>query len=247
MTRLTFQGSANLGGAWTPDGKRIAFSSNKEGLFNLFSQAADGSGGLEPLLGGEKPWATSSWQAPSSWSRDGLLAFDEVNPTTGYDIWVLGISDHKAQAFIRTSFNESAPQFSPDGRWLAYVSDESGRSETYVQSYPGHMKWPISTGGGTEPVWNRNGRELFYRSGNKMMAVDITTQPGFSAGKPQMLFEGPYRTGGLAMPNYDVSLDGQHFLMVKGSEQAQAAATQINVVLNWFEELKQKVPAGLTK
>ena len=130
-----------------------------------------------------------------SWSPDGqLLAFIEVNPTTGWDIWVLRHrGDRKAQPFLRTPFNEGAPRFSPDGRWLAYISDESGRYEIYVQPYPGPGgKWQISTEGGTEPVWNPNGRELFYRSGDKMMAVDIATQPSFAAGKPRMLFEGPY-------------------------------------------------------
>jgi Tol biopolymer transport system component len=181
-----------------------------------------------------------------SWSPDGqILAFLDVDPTTGYDIWVLRVGDRKTQPFLRTSFNESAPRFSPDGHWLAYISDESGRCEIYVQPYPGPgSKWQISTEGGTEPVWNPNGRELFYRSGNKMMAVDIATQPAFNAGKPRMLFEGPYLPTPLTFPNYDVSADGQRFLMLKPVEQAEAAPTQINVVLNWFEELKQKVPVG---
>ncbi len=114
-----------------------------------------------------------------------------------------------------------------------------------MQRYPGPGgKWQISTEGGTEPVWNPNGRELFYRSGDKMMAVDIATQPGFAVGKPRMLFEGQYEPTPATFPNYDVSPDGQRFLMLKPTEQAQAAPTQINVVLNWFEELKQKVPAG---
>ena len=239
LTRLTFQGGDGMG-AWSPDGKRIAFYSGKEGPTNLFWQLADGSGGLERLNTSEYT------QAPNSWSPDGqLLAYLEVNPTTGYDIWVLRLSDRKAQPFLRTQFNESAPRFSPDGRWLAYISDESGRNEIYVQPYPGPGgKWQISTEGGTEPVWNRNGRELFYRSGNKMMAVDVTTQTGFAAGKPRMLFEGPYLPTPITFPNYDVSSDGQRFLMLKPTEQAQAAPTQINVVLNWFEELKQKVPTG---
>ena len=239
--RLTLQGSVNGMGAWTPDGKRITFVSNKEGPLNLFWQLADGSGGPERL-------ATSEYaQTPNSWSPGGQLAFSETNPT-GYDIWVWQLSDHKAQPLLSKRFNESAPQFSPDGHWLAYVSDESGRYETYVQPYPATGgKWPISSDGGTEPVWNRNGRELFYRSGNKMMAVDITTEPGFSVGKPQTLFEGPYLPTPATMPNYDVSADGQRFLMLKPAEQAQASPTQISVVLNWFEELKQKVPAGLKK
>ncbi len=240
LTRLTFQGDLNLLGAWTPDGKRIAFQSNKEGTPNVFWQLADGSGGMERLTTGEYR------QSPNSWSPDGqLMAFIEVNPTTGYDIWVLRLNDRKAQPFLRTPFNEGAPRFSPDGRWLAYTSDESGRPEIYVQPYPGPGgKWQISTEGGTEPVWNPNGRELFYRIGDRMMAVDITTQPGFAAGKSRMLFEGQYVPTPVMFPNYDVTPDGQRFLMLKPTEQVQSEPNQINVVLNWFEELKQKVPTG---
>jgi hypothetical protein len=248
LTRLTFEGNNNLAPLWSPDGKRIAFISSKDGPQNIFWQLADGSGGLERLT-------TSDYtHVPMSWSPDGqLLSYTEVNPTTGYDLWVLRVGDpsagsgqaRKAQPFLRTPYNESVSRFSPDGRWLAYISDESGRYEIYVQPYPGPGgKWQISTEGGREPVWNRNGRELFYRSGDKMMAVDIATQPNFSAGKPHVLFEGPYEPAPLTNPNYDVSPDGQRFLMLKPVEQAQAAPTQINVVLNWFEELKQKVPAG---
>jgi Tol biopolymer transport system component/predicted Ser/Thr protein kinase len=240
LTRITFGGSVNQDSTWTPDGKRIAVQSNREGPLNMFWQLADGSGGVEHLVSSEYD------NFPISWSPDGqLLAFAEVNPTTGYDIWVLRLSDRKAQPFLRTTFNESAAHFSPDGRWLAYISDESGRFEIYVQPYPGPGgKWQISTEGGTEPVWNRNGRELFYRSGGKMMAVDITTQPTFASGKPRMLFEGQYSPAPGTANNFDVSSDGQRFLMIKPNEAGEAAPTQINVVLNWFEELKQKVPTG---
>jgi serine/threonine-protein kinase len=248
LTRLTFEGNRNTDPAWTPDGKRIAFESNKEGPQNLFMQLADGSGGLERLT-------TSDYNHfPLSWSPDGqLLAFIEFNPTTGRDIWVLRLGDpsagsgqvRKAQPFLRTPSDETSPQFSPDGRWLAYASNESGPYEIYVQPYPGPGgKWQISTEGGAEPVWNPNGRELFYRNGDKMMAVDVTTQPSFSVGKPRMLFEGQYQPTPVTFPNYDVSPDGQRFLMLKASEQEQAAPTQINVVLNWFEELKRRVPAN---
>jgi eukaryotic-like serine/threonine-protein kinase len=247
LTRFTFEGNSNQYPVWKPDGKRIAFQSNKEGVPNLFWQLADGSGALERLTTSEDT------QTANSWSPDGQLAFIEINPTTGWDIWVLQMGGpsagteqaRKALAFLRTPFNESAPRFSPDGRWLAYVSDESGRFEIYVQPYPGPGgKWQISTEGGTEPVWNPNGRELFYRSGDKMMAVDIATQPSFAAGKPKVLFAGQYVPTPVTFPNYDVSPDGQRFLMLKPSDAAEAAPTQINVVLNWFEELKQKVPTG---
>ena len=222
---------------------------------NIFWLLADGSGGLERLT-------TSEYvQSPQSWSPDGqLLAFIEIKPNTPTEVWVLRMGDpslrsgqapsagsaqvRKAQLFLQqTQFTEEAPQFSPDGRWLAYISDESGRREVYVQPYPGPGgKWQISTEGGREPVWNRNGRELFYRIGNKMMAVDISTQPSFAAGKPRMLFEGQFALARGTSPNYDVSLDGQRFLMVKPAGQEQSAPSQINVVLNWFEELKRRVP-----
>ena len=237
LTRFTLEGSDNEYPAWSPDAKWIAFQSDKEGPGNLWWQRADGSGGLERLT-------TSVYaQAPSSWSQDGqLLAFTELNTSTGgkHDIWVLRLSDREPQLFLREPSDEGAPRFSPDGRWLAYVSDESGRKEVYVKPYPAPGgKWQISTDGGNEPVWNRNGRELFYRDRNKMMAVETTTQPSFSAGKPRMLFEGQYVPGsGPEFPNYDASPDGQHFLMIKESR------ARLNVVLNWFEELKQKVPTG---
>jgi len=240
LTRFTFGGNYNSAPVWTPDGKRIAFMSNREGPQNVFWEPADRSGGPERLT-------TSEYTpVPMSWSPDGqLLAFSEINSATGYDIWVLRFSEHKAQAFLRTPFNEAVPSFSHDGRWLAYVSDESGRYEVYVQPYPGPGgRLQISTEGGTEPVWNPNGRELFYRSGNKMIAVDIVTQPGFAAGKPRVLFEQQYVPTPLTSPNYDVSPDGQRFLMLKPNQSAEVAPTQINVVLNWFEELKQKVPTG---
>jgi eukaryotic-like serine/threonine-protein kinase len=241
LTRFSFEGNTNSGPIWTTDGKRIAFlSTNNDGPWNFFWRLADGSGGLEQLT------SDGDLLSPSSWSPNGqLLAFDKVNDITGNDIWVLRLGDHKAQPFLRTPFKEGAPRFSPDGQWLAYVSDESSRYEIYVRPYPGSgEKLQISTGGGTEPMWNPNGRELFYRSGDKMMAADIVTRPSFVAGKPRMLFQGQYQSTTVPRldPNYDVSPDGQRFLMLKPTEQEQAVPTQINVVLNWFEELKRRVP-----
>jgi serine/threonine-protein kinase len=237
-TRFTFEGTVNHNPTWTPDGKRIAFNSDKDGETSIYWQLADGSGGLERLTTSPYP------NIPMSWSSDGqLLAFIESNPTTGSDIWVLSLSDRKPQPFLVTPFAESVPRFSPDGHSLAYISNESGRFEVYVQPYPGPgRKLQISTEGGTEPVWNHNGNELFYRSGDKMMAVEIATQPSFAAGKPRMLFAGRYERTPATSPNYDVSPDGQRFLMLKPSEQEAVTPTQINVVLNWFEELKRRVP-----
>ena len=135
---------------------------------------------------------------------------------------------------------------SPDGHWISYVSDESGRLEVYVRPFPGPGgKWQVSTDGGSEVTWSPKGNELFYRTGNqreKMMVVEIRTQSTFSAGKPRLLFEGSYVAGAGGGAQYSVSPDGQRFLMTKAPEQQQSALTQINVVLNWFEDLKKKVP-----
>jgi dipeptidyl aminopeptidase/acylaminoacyl peptidase len=232
LTRFTFEGNSNFGATWTPDGKRILAG-------DCFLRLADGSGAAEAINEGGCNGINGSF------SPDGqLVAFSDGGVNSG-DISVLNLSDRKAQPFLQTPFNEAAPVFSPDGRWLAYFSDESGRGEVYVQPYPGPgAKWPISTDGGSEPVWNRNGRELFYRSGNRMMAVDISTQPGFSAGRPKLLFEGLYLPTPVQSPNYDVSPDGQRFLMVKPITADESAPTQINVVLNWFDELKRVAPAN---
>jgi len=238
LTRWTFAGTSNRTGIWTPDGQRIAFVSDREGPQNVFWQRADGGGGLERLT-------TSQYiQAPSSWSPDGqALAFLQVSGTaTGFDIWILPMDDRKAEPFLQTPFRETAPIFSPDGHWLAYMSNESGRDEIYAQPYPGPGgKYQISSDGGTEAMWNPKGGELFYRHGDQMMAVEVATQPGFSLSKPRMLFAGQYLPTPQTYANYDVSADGQRFLMVKAAGQAQASA-RINVVLNWTEELKRLVP-----
>jgi len=243
LSQLTFEGTTNEDSTWTPDGKRLAFSSNKDGPLRVFWQLADGSSGPERLTNSHNNVA-----ANFSWSPDGqLLSLAEVSPPGIPKIFVLRMTDRSDQPFLGSQAVEDAPQFSPDGRWLAYASNESGRREIYVKPYPGPgSKWQISTDGGTEPVWNRNGRELFYRIGNAMMAADVRTQPDFAAAKPRQLFEGNYEPteGGLARPNYDVSADGQRFLMLKPVVEDQAAPTQINVVLNWTEELKRLVPTG---
>ena len=235
LTQLTSGESSSIDAVWTPDGKRVAYRSNRAGRWNLYWRPSDGSGSEERLT------TSDQLHTPDSFSPDGrLLAFIEDNASTGFDLWVLKLDDHTAQPFLRTPFNEGVAQFSPDGRWLAYDSDESGGSEVYVQPYPGPGgKWRVSVGGGVWPRWNPKGRELFYINGDKMMAVEVVTSPGFSAGTPKILFEDPDLTNN----GWDVSPNGRQFLMVKPVEQ-QRAATQIDVVLNWFEELKRRVPTG---
>jgi serine/threonine-protein kinase len=242
LTRLTFEPSGSSFSAWTPDGNRVTFHGNRGGSSGLFWKLADGSGSEERIATSEH------FLVPGSWSPDGqLFAFTEANPVTRDDLWVLSMDgDRKAQPVLRTPFNEGRPKFSPDGRWLAYISEESGRDEVYVQPYPGPGgKWQISTEGGNEIVWARNG-ELFYRNGDQMMAVETTTQPTFSAGRPRLLFEGQYVIGGGGGAGYDVSPDGQRFLMIQSRESA-GGPSQIQVVLNWFEELKRRVPIGTTR
>jgi len=186
---------------------------------------------LRPLDG----FDASRFQAPRG--------FQEATPETSRDILILSLKDRTVTPFFRTRFEETASAFSPDGQWLAYSSDESGRREIYVQPYPGpDGKWQISTDGGQEPVWNPKGGELFYRSGTRMMAVDIDTRSGLSAGRPRVLFEGPYLPTAASFPWYDVSPDGQRFLMLKPTEGDASAPTEIHVVLNWFEELRRLVP-----
>ena len=234
MSRLTFDGTANVDPLWTRDGKRIVFKGKGN---RLFWQPADGGGAAEQLTSDQR----SINDLPGNWSPDGqALLFMETLPKR--DLFVLSLKDRKAQPFDTGEVGASSPSFSPDGRWIAYTSNESGRTEVYVRPYPGPGgKWQISTEEGNEPLWNPKGRELFYRSGQKMMAVDYTEQPEFSAGKPKVLFEGPYVPSPRSLSDYDVSPDGQRFLMLKNAEQRPG---EISVVLNWPEELKQKARAA---
>jgi serine/threonine-protein kinase len=256
LTRLTTPDSSSQVAVWAPDGKHIAYRGTRAGFRNVYRITTDGEGTEERLTTGEYI------QTPSSWSPDGKwLAFTEAGtPATGRDIWYLplegealnaGPEARKPRVFLKTPANEDNGVFSPDGHWLAYESNESGRFEVYVRPFPPGPggKVQISTQGGLEPVWSRNGRELFYRSGDRMMAVEISSRrdsngafpSGFSAGVPRLLFEGHYQFSGLVSSDYDVSPDGQRFLMVQSSGPEQNP-TQIRVVLNWFTELQQRVP-----
>jgi eukaryotic-like serine/threonine-protein kinase len=239
LSLATSAGTHAVNPVWSPDGRRFAFSSDRAGPSNVYWQHADGSGATERLTTSPSPTMASSW------SSDGqTIAFMQSNAETGLDIWTVGLGDRKARPFLETRFNETAPVFSPDGQWIAYASDLSGRWEVFVQPYPGPGgKWQISTHGGTEPLWNPAGRELFYRDGNRMMAATVTLRPAFSADKPTVLFEGPWLPTSVTLRNYDVSPDGQRFLMLKAIAEDQGPR-QIVVVQNWFEELKRRMAAG---
>ncbi|HLJ24494.1 MAG TPA: winged helix-turn-helix domain-containing protein [Candidatus Acidoferrales bacterium] len=239
LTRLSTS-VLNPYAVWTPDGKRITFRSAISNPFNLDWMPIDGSGVEDHLITGE------GLPVPGSWSPDGqVLVFSEQSPATGWDIWVLNRDDdHKPRPFLQTASNEAGATFSPDGRWIAYQSDETGRDEIYVASFPvAGTKWQISTEGGAEPLWANNGRELFFRNGEEMMAATVETKPTFAAGKAKLLFKGDYAAGPLGFwPNYGVTPDSQRFLMLRAAE-SERYASQINVVLNWSEELKEKVSA----
>ena len=233
LTLLTFEGFNHIP-VWALDGKRLIFNSSRRGPRNIFWMLADGTGEAEQLSTGLEN------QIPSSWSPDGVLAYIQ-GVGADWDIWVLPLEgEQKPRKFIDNRFVQRHPQFSPDGRWMAFSSSRSGQHQVYVTPYPGPGSLvQISTDGGTEPVWARNGPELFYRSKDKMMSVSIETNPTFEASSPKLLFEGAYLQGYLPVwSNYDVDSEGR-FLMVKEGEQGPR---QVHVVLNWFEELKRLVP-----
>ena len=216
---------------WTRDGTRVAFSRSR----GVYSTPADGSGEAEALFTRDFPVGLTSW------SPDGrTLAFVENHPATGADIWVWPGEGDPVPVMTSAS-NEGSARFSPGGRWLAYNSDETGRGEVYVQAYPGPgRRVPISTDGGTEPMWSADGRELFYRNGDRMMVVVVETQPGFKADIPRVLFEGRYSFYGV-FQTYGVSPDGQGFLMMQDADHSRLS---LNIVQNWFEELKRLVPVN---
>jgi serine/threonine-protein kinase len=236
-TRVTFGQTARLFPyTWTPDGRDILFASPGGRMSRV---PADGSGKPAVLLEGKLP------QWPADMSPDGrTLAYYVNTPSSLRDLWTVATGGGATPTlFLGTQFQERAPRFSPDGRWIAYVSNESGRDEVYVRPYPGPGgQVAISTNGGTQPVWSRTTRELFFRSGTAMMAVGVETGATFSVGATRRLFEGEeflLELGPSGTPHYDAHPDGKRFLMLIGVP----VAAEARVVLNWFEELKRLVPA----
>jgi eukaryotic-like serine/threonine-protein kinase len=248
LTRLTFDPGQDRFPLWSPDGERIAYSSQRkigsDVSFNTAVdwQAADGTGMPERL-------AVSLGQIfPTSFSPDaaailvyGTNTDSAANPND--DIAIVRLEGEDGPTpLLATTFGERMPDLSPDGHWLAYVSDESGQEEVYVRPFPdiNAGRWQVSTGGGTEPLWARDGTELFYRNGDALYTVPIQTDPRFEQGNPQIVFQGRYYAGqgGRA---YDVSSDGRRFLMLKQVEDS-SARTRIVVVLNWFTELERLAP-----
>src|SRR5262249_49757660 len=196
---------------------------------------ASGVGGEEVLL------KSDQGKAPDDWSADGkFIAYESRSSQTKLDIWILPMSgDRKAFSFLQTPFNEQQAQFSPDGKWIAYTSDESGTPEVYVQSFPASgAKFRISTNGGAEPQWRRDGKELFYLAADKkLMAADTKLGTAFEAGVPRALFETRILVLTTFRNHYAVTADGQHFLINSGL--SETTATPISVVVNWTEDLKR--------
>jgi Tol biopolymer transport system component len=243
LTRLTDNPGRDGFPVWTRDSQRIIFGSARSAFTNLFWRHADGSGSVDRLT------ESRNVQFPYSVSPDGTrLVLREDNPQTGLDIAIASLTGELQTApLIRTPSNELNGEISPDSRWLAYQSNESGHDEIYVRPFPdvGRGQWQVSTAGGTRPSWARNGRELFYLAPDGLNLVTVAAGNTFSASRPTRLIEHHYfaETAFIGR-TYDVSPDGLRFLMIKagGSAGKPAARSPIIVVDGWFEELKRAVP-----
>jgi Tol biopolymer transport system component len=236
-TRVTAGGGRDFGAEWTPDGRDLIYI-RESPLFDLYRRPADASRPAVPVLtGGHDHYIGSV-------SRDGRLLAFVLSVPGGVELWTVPLQGRAVPArYLANGFNLAHPALSPDGRWMAYDSDESGHVEVYAQSFPdpGRRRWKISTSGGSEPMWTREGRELVYRKADSVMAVDVELERGVVA-QPSALFAGPYpdNPGWTRPRSYDVSRDGERFLMIK--LPAHRPRPRIAVVLNWFDELRAKVP-----
>jgi len=231
LTTLPSAGSTQSP-AWTPDGLRLIYRATQGGRRNIFWRAADGTGDEERLT------ISDTLQTPTMVSRQGRTAFfSETSAATGPDLWMMPLDGaRQPEVVLKTRFTEASAKLSPDGRWLAYSSDESGRTEIFIRAF-GHAggKFSISTDGGSAPLWSRDGRQLFYRNGDKMMGVDIRSGSTPTAGAPHLIFSGTYQVSDTGVAGYDVASDGR-FLMIQPNTSS-LAGRHIQVVLNWFNEL----------
>ena len=235
LTRLTSADTAEFQPIWNRDGAHVTFTSNRLGPLNLSSMPANGTGP------GERLTTSANAQIPSAWSPDGKsLAFVQMDPRTRADIWMLSPGgDRKPEPFLNSQFNELEPVFSPDGRWIIYSSDESGKNEVYLQplSRDRGGKLKISTDGGFDATWISRRDEIYYRNGNDLLAVAVKTEPKLLIGVPRLLIRGRYLKI-LNGPNYDVTPDGLHFVMQKPVDSVNPQQP-LHVILNAFEELSR--------
>ena len=239
-TRLTFAAGLEAHATWSPSGTEITFTSDRRGSRDIFSKPAAGTGEATLLVGG--PLDDDS----PDWSPDGNYMVYEVSgdPKNKGDVRYLKRktdgSGFEEAVFLATPRQEGAAKFSPDGRFVAYYSDESGRFEVYVRPFPeGGGKWQVSTNGGTQPRWSRDGKELFYVEGSILMAAPVKTTPSFSVSTPARLFEDASLSG-LLQPNYDVSKEGQRFVLVGIVGDEADSLRSIHVIQNWFTEFRDR-------
>jgi Tol biopolymer transport system component len=236
-TRLTFDEGPETLPIWSPAGREIAYLGVPP--LRIFRKPADGTGAAVVL-------AESAAIASHDWTRDGkYLVYQHSNTKTVTDISYLelqpGADPRKPVTFLSTAANERVPKLSPDGRFLAYVSNESGSKEIYVRPFPdGAGKWQASVKGGTQPHWRSDGKEMYYVEDNALMAVTISTTQGFTLGPPQRLFESADLLYTLAATQYDVSADGQRFVTIAPVQQNEPAPPKIHIVLNWYEEFRNR-------
>lgn len=239
-TRLTREGD-NHGLAWFGDGRRIAFCRlGAPSLWNVMAASLDGTGDVEELL---PPGIPRGFVSSVSYDAQ-LMLVGGTTSDTGEDVFLVNTKDKSVKPLLHTRFWEHAAVFSPDGKYMAYACNDSGKEEVYVQTFPAlDSRVQISTDGGSQPIWSRDGKELFFKLDKKMMVVDVSLQPTFSAGRPRILWESdlsPRSNSGLGA--YDVAPDGQRFVMVR--DRSLAGGAEVNVVLNWFEELRAMAPKG---
>ena len=237
---LAVDSDLNVFAAWTPDGQSIVFRSNRDGIHGIYRQRSDGS--ERALLLSKRPGEP----IPTAVSPDGVVLFAEGSQSGLRAIRTLRLDNGEVNEFLATPAMEHMAMLSPDGQWVAYVSNESGRDEVYVRPYPkvDGVGRRVSIDGGTAPVWARDGSELYYRSASgDLMAVPATMKPSFTAGRPKPLFRyaGRFRISGNASA-YDVLGDGKRFVMVTEPQTPAPRPRQINVIQNWSEELEQRVP-----
>jgi serine/threonine protein kinase/Tol biopolymer transport system component len=249
LMRLTFDEAIDAQPLWSPDGKRIFFLSFRDGMAGIYSKAANGTGEVTKHC-----FVPDHHLFPWSWSADGkTMVITEMSiDATKIDIGTLSMEDNgERKLILKEEYLEGHPQISPDGRWMAYWSTETGQYGIFVRPFPevNQGKWQVSTVPGESPRWSPDGREIFYisQTGDAVMAVSVETEPTFSAGKPRELFRGTFVAGYQESPPYDIHPDGKRFLMIKpsqlqGGESAEKRPRKINIVLNWDEELKQRVP-----
>ena len=239
--RFTFDLGIDYSPVFSPNGEQIVFASTRDGPPNLYRKAADGSGAVERLT------TSPNTQIPYSFHPDGQrLVFGESGPSGVWDVSVLSLPENTSQPILQTDAYEAQAMLSPDGQWLAYTSDETGQREVYVRPFPdvNGGQWPISAGGGTEPLWAPNGTEVFYRNGSTVLSVAIETEGAPTLGNPEELFPAPnFVRQHQLFATYDVAPDSERFLMLKEAEPVDLTlVTDLILIENWFEELKARVP-----